>query len=151
MPRVFVACLAGILALACYEPVDQRPGLRLSGEVVDGFPDDWSFSDAYPEIAVEVETPYLIPHSVTIWCATLDGDLYIGARDAETKSWPAWAEDGGVRLKIGDEIYAGLVERIEDEGHLARIRAAYGKKYQLGDRGGAPPKVRYWAVRPEAS
>jgi len=148
--KICVVLLALGWLVGCYEPVDQRPGTRLSGEVVEVLPESWEFSDAHREIAVEVETPYLVPHSVTIWCATLDGDLYIGARDPETKKWPDWAEQGDVRLKIGDRVYDVSLARVDDEGLLARIRGAYARKYQLGEPSG-PSNTRYWAVRPAAS
>ena len=95
-----------------------------------------------------METPYWLPHSVTIWCATVDGDLYIGARDPDTKNWPPWAEESDeVRLKIGERVYPARLVRVEDEALLGRVRDAYLRKYELGD-GGAMRNVRYWSVLP---
>lgn len=141
--------------LSCLDPSDRRPGTRLSGEVVTELPADWSFTDGHKEIAIEVATPYLIPHSVTIWCASLDGVLYVGARDPETKRWPAWADaDPDVRLGIGGKVYEVRLVPLDEAGDaalLARLRPTYAVKYALpapppdAPPGSVPP-TRYWRV-----
>ena len=85
---VSVALALAFGAAGCIDPSDQRPGLWLSGEVASELPSDWQFANDYREIAVQVATPYLIPHSVTIWCAATGEALYLGARNPETKRWP---------------------------------------------------------------
>jgi hypothetical protein len=152
--RIAVAlCLP--LLLACLDPSDRRPGTWLSGEVATELPGDWSFTDAQKEIAIEVATPYLLPHSVTIWCASLDGALYVGARDPATKRWPAWVDrDPKVRLGIGGKVYPVLLAPLDeraDAALLGRLRAAYAGKYALpatpadAPPGSIPP-TRYWRV-----
>ena len=74
---ILLSCTALSLLAAC-NPSDDRPGLWLSGEAAAA-PADWAFTDAYDEISVEVVTPYFLAHSVTVWCAQVDGVLYIGA------------------------------------------------------------------------
>ena len=145
--RVILALIATVLLGAC-EPSDRRPGLWLSGDVASDLPGDWSFTDAHPEIYVEVNTPYWLPHSVTIWCGQVDGRLYIGARDADTKNWPGWLErDRDVRLKIGDTVYPVKAEDVTDDDELAAVRAAYEAKYDLPPgAGGAKRNVTYWRV-----
>ncbi len=136
------------LLLACVDPADRRPGTWLSGEVVEGPVADWSFSDEHPEIFVQVSTPYLIPHSVTIACATLDGMLVVGAREPDSKRWPSYVDDDpDVRLKIGDSVYDQRLEPIEDPGTVEAVVRAYAAKY------GRPvpppdqrPAIRYWKV-----
>jgi hypothetical protein len=143
---VAMSCLA---LCACIEPSDRRPGTRLSGEVAE-FPADWSFADAHKEIAVEVSGFLGLPHSVTIWCATLDGALFIGARAPETKRWPAWTdEDPNVRLKIADEIYEVRLTPLEDAATIERLQGAFATKYAIAapDPGAPPPPPsRYWSV-----
>jgi hypothetical protein len=137
----------------CFDPSDGRPGTRLSGDVV-ALPADWAFTAANQEIAVEVRGFLGLPHSVTIWCVTLDGALFIGARDPESKRWPAWAEaDPNVRLKIGDSVYEVRLTRVEDAATIERLQAEYGAKYHLpAPEPGAPPPppVRYWRVGPRS-
>ena len=62
--HLVVAIALAFSLFACVEPEDQRPGMRLAGEVSD-FPGDWRFSDAYREIAIEVATPYFISRCVS--------------------------------------------------------------------------------------
>lgn len=154
MPLRDAAFLALALVLgvaACYAPDDARPGLRLSGPVKET-PSDWSFTDAHQEIAIEVRTPYLLPHSVTIWCASLEGRLYVGARDPEEKWWPTWADrDPDVRLRIDGAIYEVRLEPLVDAERIRRVRAAYASKYDLpASPEGGPPSIRYWRVAPRS-
>jgi len=150
--RLALPIFALLLALpGCIDPSDQRPGLRLSGEPA-AVPSDWSFSEAHPEIALEVRAPWGLPHSVTIWCASLDGNLYVGARSPESKSWPGWADRRpDVRLRIEGKLYEVRLDPVEDEAGIARVRDAYAAKYQLGNPP-APesPPMRYWRVLPRA-
>jgi hypothetical protein len=155
MPRSRIplaALLCAVSLTACFGPSERRPGLWLSGEAA-AFPRDWSFTDADKEIAIQVETPYLLPHSVTIWCASLDGALYVGARDPETKHWPGWVDrDPNVRLGIAGKIYDVRLAPLEDTTTLERLRAAYGVKYALPAPApdAPPPSLRYWRVEPRA-
>ncbi len=144
-----VIVIAAVLA-GCFGPKDRRPGMRLPGEVVASAPSDWTFTNAHREIAIEVHTPYLLPHSVIIWCAELDGELYLGARNPDTKRWPGWVDrDPNVRLRIGDQIYDVRLSVIDDADRIAQVRRAYVAKYDLPDPppDGGPP-MHYWSVAP---
>ena len=146
--RLWLVFAIGIPLIGCFAPDESRPGLRLRGEVVATPPSDWAFTDEHREIAVEVQTPYLLSHSITIWCAQLDGELYVGARDPETKRWPGWVDrDPDVRLGIGSRVYEVRLAKLEDADRIARLRQAYAAKYELPrtSEGEAPP-IRYWRV-----
>jgi hypothetical protein len=145
--RIGFAILIALGLAGCFGPKDRRPGMRLPGEVA-ATPSDWSFTNDHPLIAIEVTTPYFLPHSVTIVCGALDGALYVGAREPETKRWPGWADrDPEVRLGIGDRVYEVRLEPITDAARIARVREAMAIKY---DR--PPPSeavaIRYWRVVP---
>lgn len=147
---VILAALGAALLLTGCEPSDRTPGLWLRGEVVDPPPQDWSFTDAHREIFVEVATPYFLPHSVTIWCAQIHGQLFIGARDPDTKNWPGWLEqDRDVRLKIGPRVYPVSAVDVTDADTLETVRGAYAEKYALDPK--AERNVRYWAIVPRGS
>ena len=123
--------LLAILLLVGCEPADTTPGLWLSGNL-QPLPDDWSFSQGHREIAIEVATPYFIPHSVTIWCADFEGGLYVGAAAPETKNWPGWVMDNpDVVLKVGDEIYEARLTRLSEPEQIDRVRSVYAVKYDL--------------------
>jgi hypothetical protein len=135
----------------CFGPEGRRPGMRLPGQVA-AFPSDWTFTNDHPEIAIEVRTPYLLPHSVTIWCAEVDGELYVGAREPGTKHWPGWADrNPDVRLGIGDRVFEVRLAPLDDAGRIARVRRAYAAKYDLPPVApGQGPPIRYWHVVPRA-
>jgi hypothetical protein len=144
----WVALLAG--AAGCLEPQDQRPGLRLPGPVAEAWPAGWTAARGEREILLEVATPYLLPHSVTIWCAVADGELYVAARNPEAKRWPGWvADDPEVRLKIDGTVYEARLDRLDDPERIRRVRRAYAEKYDL-DHPPPPdaPPMRYWHVAP---
>jgi hypothetical protein len=140
--------LLAMLATGC-GPEGQRSGFILSGKEVP-FPADWKFTDDIKEIAIQVHTPYLVPHAVTIWCAQVDGQLYVGASAPSTKHWPGWVDKNpNVRLRIGDAIYSARLVPVDDAAAVATVRAAYSAKYQLtGTPLSAVPEVRYWHVTP---
>ncbi len=149
--RVF-AIIALAVGLTACEPSDRTPGLWLSGEQT-AFPDDWSFTQDHQEIFVEVSTPYLISHSVTIWCASLEGTLFIGARDPDTKNWPGWVDrNPNVRLKVGDQIFDVAAEPLSDEATIAALRTVYADKYDLPSTFlEGTSTSRYWRIVPRAS
>jgi hypothetical protein len=153
-PKIRIATAVAIAtALAgCFGPEDRRPGMQLRGEVVNAAPSDWSFTNEHKEIAIEVQTPYLLPHSVTIWCAEVDGELYVGARDPETKHWPGWVDGKpDVRLGIGPKVYEVRLDPLDDPERTERVRQAYGSKYDLPQTPtGEGPPIRYWRVAPRA-
>ncbi len=148
-PRSPLVVVLALMLFGCIDPQDRRPGLRLTGEVHQGPVEDWSFSDAHREIFLEVRTPYWIPHSMTIVCAS-DGEmLYVGARNPERKRWVGYvARDPEVRLKIGEEVYEQRLEALTEPARIARARAAYARKF---GRPATPPseapEIQYFAVR----
>lgn len=135
------------MASACIAPADSRPGLWLSGEAA-ALPEDWGFSDAHREIDLEVATPYLLAHSVTIWCVSVDGALFIAARDPDDKNWPGWVEDEPeVRLGVDDKLYEAALVRLDDAATIGALQAAYAAKYDLpSPPADAAPPMRYWRV-----
>ncbi|MBD3648147.1 MAG: DUF2255 family protein [Pseudomonadales bacterium] len=144
MRRSVILMLSVILLTAC-EPSGQRPGVMLSGEE-SPVPENWQFTDEYKEIAIQVSTPWLVPHAVTIWCAQVDGQLYVAASAPETKNWPGWVvDDPNVRLKIDDRVYNVTLDQLNNPDEIARVQAAYAAKYDLNPEGRMGTS-RYWRV-----
>jgi hypothetical protein len=143
---VLMVLVAGVLMSGC-EPDGQSPGLWLSG-TVKPFAEDWRFTDSQGEISIEMSSPYLLPHSVTIWSAQLDGNLYIAAGQAATKNWPGWVDDDPeVRLGIGDRVYEVRLVPITDAAIIAQIREGSSAKSNPSP----PPSdvsIRFWQVEP---
>ncbi len=131
MNNSIIAVLLSTLLLTACQPSDSRPGLWLSGEV-EAFPSDWSFSDDSSLIAVQVGTPYGLPHSVTIWCVQVEGTLYIAASRPESKRWPGWVEDEpDIKLKLADRLFEGRLQRLNSADEINPVSEAYSVKYEL--------------------
>ncbi len=111
---VIIICLIVLLVTlraTGFEPPDctnataswtcRTPGLWLKGEPVTIPVNDWSFTDKIQTVKIQTQTPFLLPYSVSIWCAVYNGNLYISSYRGRR-----WVEDiirdPHVRLKIGD-------------------------------------------------
>ena len=106
----------------------KMPGLWLKGELVTTPVTDWTFTDKIPQIKIQTETPYLVPHSVTIWCAVYNGNLYVTSYRGRQ-----WVEDiirdPHVRLKIEDRVFDRTLTVVDDPAEKAAVLQAKGKKY----------------------
>ena len=125
------------LRLLGYEPSDQRPGLWLTGERVTEPVTDWAFTEDHLEIFVQTRTPYLIPHSITTYCAFYDGDLYLfsayyqGGVFPEERGWNRNVmRDPRVRVKIGDRVFDQTVSHVTDAETREAVHASAVAKYR---------------------
>ncbi len=104
------------------------PGLWLKGKLVTTPVSDWSFTDKIQQIKIQTQTPILLPHSVTIWCAAYNGDLYVTSNPG--KLWnDDIMRDPHVRLKIGDQLFDRNLSIINDPAEKAAVLQVKGKKY----------------------
>jgi hypothetical protein len=127
-----------LLSITGFEPKDcpptdrslscKTPGLWLKGESVTSPVTDWSFTDQIQQIKIQTQTPILLPHSVTIWCAVYNGDLYLSSYRGRL-----WVEDAirhpHVRLKIANQLYDRDLSVISDPAEKAAVLEVKGKKY----------------------
>jgi hypothetical protein len=118
------------------EPSDQRPGLWLAGERVTEAVADWSFTEEHREIFVQTRTRYLIPHSVTTYCALYAGDLYLfsayygGGVFPDARGWNRNVmRDPRVRLKIGDRLFDQTVSHVTELETREAVHASFVAKY----------------------
>jgi hypothetical protein len=136
---IILVCLVLLLVAARiigFEPTLQRPGLWLKGELVTTPVADWSFTDKIPNIKIQTNSWYLLPHSVTINCISYKGQLYLYSFYAAGLTYPhgrRWNEDVArdphVRLKIGDKLYDRTLVRVTDPAEQEAVREATSKKY----------------------
>lgn len=140
-------------------PKDQRPGLWLTGDLVTTPIGDWSFTNAIPEVQVQTQSWYLLPHSVTTQCVTLDGQLFIASFDfgGPRRLWNRNVErNPQIRIKIGNQLFDRQVVPLTDSGEIARVLQAYVKKYDSWNKmfqspepnASKPPAVHYWRLDP---
>ncbi len=141
--------LVAIASACSLEPSDERPGLWISGEVSREPVANWSFTDDIREILIETRTWYFLPHSVTIWCVSIDGDLYVGASSPDYPKERLWIRnarrDPNVRLKIADKIYERRLELVEGQEQTDFVDRFYGVKYDYDVTVDYEPLV-YWRV-----
>lgn len=140
---VVVAVIVAVLVVALVvlrvvglDPNARRPGLWLSGELVTAPVTDWSFTDKYPNIYVQTNTWYLVPHSVTTGCTAKDGTLYLTSVYRPGQQFPrdrAWnrnfVRDPRVRLKIGDKLYDQKLALVMDEAEKDAVLEVKARKY----------------------
>jgi len=139
----------GLLFAAC-QPKDERPGLWLAGEDSSEAVSDWRFTGEVEEIFIETGTWYGVRHSTTIWCADLDGNLYIGSYYADdVKYWEKnVARNPEARLRIGDRIYDVSVTPVGDAELSERLDRRYADKYDMAEVfGDELPVWRYYQVK----
>jgi hypothetical protein len=136
---IFVCMILALATLRAtgFEPRDcanasswscRAPGLWLKGEIVTTPVNDWSFTDKVQTIKIETETPFLLPHSVAIWCAVYNNNLYVTSYRGRL-----WVEDAirdpHVRLKIRGQIYERTLSLVSDPAEKAAVLKAKWQKY----------------------
>ena len=135
---IVLAAVLLLMSVTGFEPKDcpptdrslscKVPGLWLKGEPVTTPVSDWSFTDQIPQIKIQTQTPFLLPHSVIIWCAVYNGNLYVTSYRGRQ-----WVEnivrDPHVRLKIADKVFDRTLLMIDDPVEKAAVLQAKGRKY----------------------
>ena len=108
---LFVAILVWFGGVGPWGPI---AGGVLWGETVTTPPDGWSFVDRVAEVQVETHLGPL-PWSVTTWCFSHQGRLYISSRNCLSKRWVKNVlRNPNVRVRIDGRIYQLRAVRDED-------------------------------------
>lgn len=130
-----IICLIVLLVvfrITGLEPHDRFPGLWLKGNLVTTPVNDWTWTDKVPTIKLQTESPYLLPHSVTIDCMTLNGHLYVssGYPPQSPKTWyENLTRDPHVRIQIGNNLYDRTMTEVKDPTEAAAAMKAKYTKY----------------------
>ena len=97
---------------------------ELEGTDVVGGPDQ-NFT-----LHIQTQTAYLLPHSVTTYCATLNGHLYVGSSNPPVRHWNKEAlADPHARLGIGDQLYDVTLVHVTDPAESEALLVNRRKKY----------------------
>ena len=124
---VLVVALSAMLA-SC-GPLGPVPGGALSGELASNTPSNWSFSDAYKTIQLEVRPSD--PYSVNLWCVASNGKLYVGAGQGGSSVWArALLEEGRARVRIDTTLYAVVAQRVTAPQEIQTYLDALSRKYE---------------------
>lgn len=133
---ICIALLLVVLSITGFGPHGNTPGLWLKGSLVTTPVTDWSFTDKYETINVQTNTRYLLPHSVTTYCVSYNGQLYLTSVYRAGLTYPhgrSWNEDVArdpqVRIRIGDQLYDRTLSHVTDETLRQNVLAAKRKKY----------------------
>lgn len=126
-------------------PWDRLPGGVLNGTAVSVAVEDWSFVSQARHCEVETRPEY--PHSVTVNCWHVQGQLYIGCMNCDGKVWSSYLSQGkAVRVRIGQRIFPVSMDRVIDDEEMARSWQARWKK--MGRAGPVPESPgHYWLYR----
>jgi hypothetical protein len=130
-----LACLAlalVVLRITGLNPHGRTPGLWLTGDVVTTPVTDWSFTEKVPNIELQTQSWYLLPHSVTINCLDYNGQLYVSSifPAGTPRSWnDNVMRDPHVRIKIGDKLYDRTLSLVTDPAEMNGVLQARAKKY----------------------
>lgn len=132
-----IVCLLvvlGVIRITGLEPHNRIPGLWLKGQLVTAPVNDWSFTDRVPQIHLQTETWYLLPHSVTINCIAYDHQLYV-ASVYPGHGLRTWNDDvmryPRVRIQIGRQLYDRRLSLVTDPVEKEAVLQARAKKYPL--------------------
>ena len=132
-----IVCLALLLVvfrITGLNPHDRIPGLWLTGDLVTTPVTDWSFIDEVPNIKLQTQSQFLLPHSVTINCLSYKGQFYVTSTHptGAPRSWDANViRDPHVRIKIGEKLYDRTLVLVTDPAEKEAVVQVREKKYQL--------------------
>jgi hypothetical protein len=131
---ICLAMLLVALRITGLNPHDRIPGLWLTGDLVTTPVTDWSFIDEVPNIKLQTQSQFLLPHSVTINCLSYKGQFYVTSTHptGAPRSWDANVmRDPHVRIKIGDKLYDRTLVLVTDPAEKNAVVQVREKKYQL--------------------
>jgi hypothetical protein len=132
-------------------PIGPFPGGHLSGELGPRHVEDWSF--AADEERAQLETRPENPYSVNTWFVALGPSLYLvtspiaGPTDPAERGWVANVlKDPRVRIRLGDQIYERVANRLKDASESAKALEALEAKYDI-DTTEQDPEREIWVFR----
>lgn len=125
--------------------MERIPGGVLTGAVVGGEINDWSFVEAVG--LCQLETRPGFPHSLTVNCFNDGPDLYVGCMSCAGKTWSAYvSNDPRARIKIGDKVYPVTMNRIMTREEMQAPWLNRWRKTR-GDENAPPIPDSYWLFR----
>ncbi|MDE3168499.1 MAG: hypothetical protein KGL75_00025 [Acidobacteriota bacterium] len=131
---ICVLVVLGVLRITGLDPHNRIPGLWLNGQLITAPVNDWSFTDNVPQVHLQTETWYLLPHSVTINCIAYNHNLYLASvyPGHGPRTWnDDVMRDPRVRIQIGHQLYDRELSLVTDPVEKAAVLQARARKYPL--------------------
>jgi hypothetical protein len=121
-----------VLRITGLNPHGRIPGLWLTGNVVLTPVTDWSFTEKVPNIELQTQSRFLLPHSVTINCLDYNGQLYVSSvyPPGTPRGWnDNVMRDPNVRIKIGNNLYDRTMVLVTDPVEKDAVLQVRARKY----------------------
>jgi hypothetical protein len=132
---ILFVLLARVVGL---NPVQTRPGLWLTGELVTDPVTDWSFAEKVPGTAIQTRQWFLpsLAHSVITTRFHHKGRLYVGSgypagiKLPDGRHWNRNVlADPRVRIRIGNKLYDRKLVYVPDSVERDDVLRAYGPMF----------------------
>lgn len=131
---LLITCLAS-LSFGCGGPLGPFAGGKLSGDEVTAPVTSWAFAENAE--VIQLETQPSAPHSINIWSAVVEDQLYVptslilGQENPTERDWVQHVSDNpAVRVRIDGNIYRANAARVSDPARITGIKSVLLAKYE---------------------
>ena len=146
---VTLALVLGLVLLFRTEPLAIIPGGRLSGEEVTVPVTDWSFTEQYTTVTLEVRASD--PYSVNTSSLLHDGVLYVPSGRGGESRWAQFLlQDSNMRLRVGHKLYKVRATRVINPMLIRELYEVWGQRYPSQAGRTAEEIAQLWFFRIDA-
>ena len=146
---VTFALVLGVVLLFRTEPLAIIPGGRLSGEEVTVPVTDWSFTEQYTTVTLEVRASD--PYSVNTSSLLHDGVLYVPSGRGGESRWAQFLlQDSNMRLRVGHKLYKVRATRVINPMLIRELYEVWGQRYPSQAGRTAEEIAQLWFFRIDA-
>ena len=143
------ALVLGVVLLFRTEPLAIIPGGRLSGEEVTVPVTDWSFTEQYTTVTLEVRASD--PYSVNTSSLFHDGVLYVPSGFGGESRWAQFLlQDSNMRLRVGQKLYKVRATREVNPMLVRELYEEWVQRYSGQAEKTAEEIARVWFFRIDA-
>ncbi len=146
---VTLALVLGLVLLFRTEPLAIIPGGRLSGEEVTVPVSDWSFTEQYTTVTLEVRSSD--PYSVNTSSLLYDGVLYVPSGRGGESRWAQFLlQDSNMRLRVGNKLHKVRATRVINPMLIRELYEVWGQRYPSQAGRTAEEIAQLWFFRIDA-
>ena len=143
---VTLALVLGLVLLFRTEPLAIIPGGRLSGEEVTVPVTDWSFTEQYTTVTLEVRSSD--PYSVNTSSLLYDGVLYVPSGRGGESRWAQFLlQDSNMRLRVGNKLHKVRATRVLNPMLIRELYEVWGQRYPSQAGRTAEEIAKMWFFR----